>query len=286
MITVVITDLAAPSAETERAVAGADVVIHAAATLDSANQQRDTLEATEVLLDAIGKAPAPPHLVLISSLSVYAATAEGGTVTEATPLEQNPALRDGYCRAKLRQEQMATAAARTLAALTILRPGVLLGPGRIWNAHLGIPLGPVLLRLGTGGQIPLCQVAQCAEAVVLAAERKPSEIEILNLVDDDLPDRTRFVAALRQAGGPGQGGWPRLVVPLPWQLFAAVAHMAQWLPGLAAALPGLLRLPSLRARMMPQAYDNSRARARLGWQPRIRFETALAAARLPDRDHE
>ena len=92
-------------------------------------------------------------------------------------------------------------------------------------------------------------------------------------MDADLPDRPRYLSALQR------GGWPRLVVPLSWRGFDAVAGL---LSPMAPRLPGLLRRPALRARMMPLAYSNARMQARLGPFPQPSFEDAMAAAQGAD----
>ena len=254
-------DLAEPGAALDAALVGVDAVIHAAAALsgDDAVHARDTVLATRRLVAAM---PQNMPLVLVSSLAVYAGDLRPGSlIDETTPLEPLPALRDAYCRAKLAQEEIARAQGRLL----ILRPGAVWGPGHLWNAHLGVALGPILLQMGSKGPVPLCHVDHCALGLVLGAERWDGP-EVVNVIDDDLPDRARYVAALRQ------GGWPKLVLPLPWQLPDLVA--AREAP---TRLPGLLRRPALRARMMPLRYDNE-ALHRLGWEPLHGFDAGMQAA--------
>ena len=250
-----------------------DVVIHAAAILsgDDAVQLRDTVAPTRVMLQAMKSLAKPPRLVHVSSLSVlgYTDLPPMSQVDEMTPLETAPDKRDAYTRAKLRQEVDVLAASDRFAVL-ILRPGTIYGPDRLWNSHVGVGVGPVLIRIGGAGVIPLIHVTDCATALVKAAEQpgKIGEPQILHLVGDNLPDRPRFLAALRK------GGWPRLVLPLPWQALDLAGRLLSAVPG----LPGLLRPPVLRARMMPLRYSNDRAKAALGWQPGIDFATGMARA--------
>lgn len=241
--------------------AGVDAVIHCAASLhgDDAVQARDTGLATARLIAAMQGLNPPPKLVLVSSLSVYAGDLPPGSlIDETTPLEPNPAQRDAYTRAKLAQEG-AVLASRLRNC--IARVGAVWGPGRLWNAHLGVPLGPLLIRIGSGGQVPLAHVQNVALALVMLAETGTG---VINVVDDDRPSPRDYVAALRG------GGWPKLVVPVSWRLF-------DW----ACALPlpgGLFRRPTLRARMMPRRYSNARLHD-LGWSPVIGFAAGLRAAR-------
>lgn len=247
--------------------AGADCVIHLAGSLsgDRAVQARDTLGATERLIAALSAMPLPPRVVLASSVAVYDADASG-IITEATPIEPRPARRDAYAQAKLAQEAMLRASG---LSHTILRPGAILGPGRIWNAHLGPVIGGVLVMMEQRGEVPLVSIDDCAQAFVLAAEG-PGEGRALNILGRDRPTRARFVAALRAEG------WPRHVLPLNWR----VAMPLAWcLAPLGARVPGLLRPAVLRARMAPVTYDIAAAEAALGWTPAEDFETALARAR-------
>ncbi len=248
---------------------GACAVIHAAARMtgDDLAQTRDTVAPTEAVLEAAARAGA--RLVLVGSLSVIgaAALAPFDTVDEGTLVEARPELRDPYTRAKLRQEQLAREiATRHGAALRIVRPGALFGPGQLWNAHLGVTLGPLLIGPRHHGELPLCWLPHAAAALVLAAEAPAGAgFEVIHAVDDDRPDRSRFLRAIGQ----------RAALPLGWRGVDAVAGA---LAPFGARLPGLLRRPVLRARWMPLRYSNARLRA-LGWRPEADFDAAMAAAR-------
>ncbi len=276
-IEVVAVDLAEPGQALRGALDGVDAVIHLAGAMRGPQgaMLRDTVIATEALLRAIGSharnAPMP-RVVLASSLAVYASgrLSPGAVLTERFPLEDAGALRDGYTRAKLAQEKVARAAALKYAIpLWVLRPGAIFGPGHVWNAHLGQRIGPLMVQIGGRGAIPVSYVAHTAMAMVAAAARDPGEVTSVNVIDDDLPDRARYLAALRGHGG------PRLVVPLHWRVPDTLAGM---LAPFAKDLPGLLRRPVIRARVMPLGYDNRVLHDRLGWQPRHDFDAAMALA--------
>lgn len=243
-----------------------DCVIHLAGALsgDWAVQTSDTLNATRRLIAAMQAQPLPPRLVLSSSIAVYSADAMG-VVTEATPLEDRPEQRDAYARAKLAQEAMLRESG---LRHTILRPGAILGPGRVMNAHLGPGIGSALILMEQGGEVPVVSLADCARAFAFAAEA-PGEGRALNILGADLPTRARYVAALRRTG------WPRHVVPLNWRLILPLAWL---LSPLGARLPGLLRPAVLRARMRPLRYDIAAAELALGWVPQDDFDTAFLRA--------
>lgn len=252
------------------ACAAADVVLHLAASMsgDAAAHARDTLAATERLLAAM---PADGRLVLLGSIAVYdmgRATA-GDMITEATPLLEDDSPADTYARSKRAQERLVQA---SNIAQTILRAGAIFGPGRLWNAHVGLRVGGGVLRMASGGQIPLVHIATCTKALVNAAEQ-PAQAPI-NLIDEDLPDRKRFLAALVPA--------PRFVLPLNWRWVLPLGWLAARMRG-EDRLPGLLRPAVLRARFLPVSYDNSRMRAALGLRQPQGFEALMHAAQDGDK---
>lgn len=248
-------------------VQGVDVVIHCAAALrgDDVAQARDTVLATQRLIAAMQAQSPAPKLVLAGSMAVYAGDLPAGTVIdEATRLEPNPGQRDAYMRAKAAQEAAVLASGLVHC---IARVGAVWGPGHLGNAHLGIALGPVLIRLGAGPELPLAHVDNVAAALILLAERGAG---VVNVLDDERPSPAAYVAALRR------GGWPRIVLPLPWRLFDLLALLP--LPH----RPGLLRRPVLRARMAPRRYTNQRLHG-LGWHPVIGFDAGMCFAHKADR---
>lgn len=257
-----------------------DVVVHLAASMSgvAAVQQRDTVEATRSLLIAALRTDQPPAFVQASSMSVYGTTglSAGDTMTEETPLEEHGHLRDAYCRAKLGQELLfSTAAADAGLPLQMLRIGAIWGPGRLWNAHLGIGAGPVLFRIGWSGQLPLSHVRHAAQAVRLAAEAAAQgRSGVVNVLDSDLPERSQFLRAFRQTG------WPRFVMPLPFGWMAALARLTG-----SRLKHGLLKMPTLRARMLPLCYSNTNLRDGLSWQPEAGFDDLMAEA-LTEEGHD
>jgi nucleoside-diphosphate-sugar epimerase len=169
------------------------------------------------------------------------------------------------------------AAAANGGSWTILRPGLVFGPGRTWFHHLGIAGAGNWVCLAPDSLLPLTYVANCAEAIVLAAESGNADGEILNLVDDDLPTRRDYVERLSERTTPR----PR-VAALPWSLLDRLSRVAastdRTLFRGHAPIPDLLRPASLHARCKPLRYTNARAKHVLGWQPRIAWRDALDAS--------
>jgi nucleoside-diphosphate-sugar epimerase len=250
-----------------------DVLLHLAASMSgcAAMQQKDTVEATQTLMHAVMRSDAPPAIVLAGSMSVYSAMqlSAGDVVDESRALEDQPQLRDAYCQAKLAQEQICRDAAAAMnVPLQILRIGAIWGAGRLWNAHLGVSLGPIFLRLENKGEVPLSHSRHAAQALRLAAEAAACGwSDVINVVDSDLPDRATYLAQHRRTG------WPRLVLPFPWQVLAFLARLT------GSRLPfGLLKLPTIRYRMLPLRYANTQLTERLEWLPEAGFQALMDEA--------
>lgn len=254
---------------------GADAVIHAAAakTGDAAHQYDNTVVITQRLLAAMTDAGVR-RLVGVSSFAVYdtAALMPGALLDETAPLRATADTGDAYARTKREQE-------RVLAAydgdVTILRPGLIYGPGALWQFALGRALGRrTWLRIGPDAdELPWIYRDNCAEAIIAAATAPASIGACINLVDDERPGRSAFIARLN--------AFPALrrrVVTLPWATLTGCAHLAEALDRCVNGRlrrPGLLHPNILAEQFKPLRYDNSRAHSLLGWQPRISVDEAL-----------
>jgi nucleoside-diphosphate-sugar epimerase len=257
-----------------------DVAVHLAAAKegDVYSQLSTTVGGTENLIEAMNRASLK-RLVLVSSFAVYAygSVAARSTIDEDTPLDPQPHRRDPYATAKYLQEQCAHDGCRASGiSLTVLRPGVVIGPGNLWSARLGYELGSkAWLRIGFRARLPVTYVDNCAEAIVLAAEHsvaRPAETVspvVFNIVDDDLPTLHRYASLLRGASRPK----PR-VVPVPRAVVSGVGALAARNANASEVHP-LIRRAVLDARCKPFRFDNSRIKRDLGWRPRVGLEEAL-----------
>ena len=226
------------------AMTGCDAVIHLAAAMsgDAKDHARLTLAGTEHVIAAMKKAGIG-HLTLASSLAVYdtSKVAIGAALTDATPLVTTDSPRDAYSDAKAQQETLVSKAG--FESVTVVRPGIVYDTDRLWNAHLGVGAGPALFRAASGDPLPMCHVQRCAAALVQATAHLLRDT--ITLVDPSLPTRGQVIAKLQESG------WPKLVLPLPLGFLWTLARV---LTPLAPRLPGLLRAPVLRQRLMPMTY--------------------------------
>lgn len=260
------------------ALAGVDAVVHLAAAKggDFHTQFATTVLGTEVLLDAM-RAAGVARLVHVSTFSVYdyRALAVGSTLDEQSPVEAHPLDRDEYAQTKLVQEQLVRAFAAAGGAVTVVRPGAVYGPGNLWNAGMAAVLpGGLGLAFAPLGRLKLTYVENCAEAIVLAAERPEAVGATVNIVDDAVPTQRGFARALRDHGLPVARS-----VPVPYRVARAFADLLAAVnlrvAGGRAKLPGIVVPAKLDAQFRPLRYTNAHAREVLGWRPRYTLDEAL-----------
>ncbi|GAB4360203.1 MAG: hypothetical protein Fur0042_29720 [Cyanophyceae cyanobacterium] len=281
-VTVVRADLTETAGLTA-AIAGVDVLVHlAAAKAGSWSQQRAvTVWGTDNLCAAV-IAAGVQRWIAISSFSVYGygPLRSGALLDETTPLERHPRDRDAYGRAKLAQETVFNHYRDIHGAqITILRPGIIYGPGALWNASLGAEIKGRRIWVESGATLPLIYVEHCADAIACAIAHPEAAGQVVNLVDDDLPTQRAYRRAVAQQDPTWRGG---LTIPWgPLRLKAgAIAAIAKAL-GQRDRLPGLLVPARLDARFKPLRYSNERAKKLLGWTPTYDFATALGRSFHP-----
>lgn len=262
------------STDLTAACAGVEAVIHLAARLsgDDAAIVSTAVEGTGRLLDAMEQAGVR-RLVLASSLSVYDWRAAEGWLDESSPLEPHPEARDGYTRAKLRQEQLARDRCQASGmTLTVLRPGVLWGSGREYPSTIGQDVGPIHFLVGAARQLPLVHVENCGDAFAAALEDRDEGGGTYNLIDDPDVTVSRFAGDhLRRSG---RGG---LAMPVPYGLTKAIAaslyHLAP-VP-LRRRLPSFMAPARFQARYKAVRISGAKFRTALGWSPPLTYEQCL-----------
>lgn len=195
------------------ALAGADVVIHAAAETAGGYEahQRNTVDATRHLLHAM-HAAGVRRLVLVSSLSVLRPPrSPWEQQDERTPRPGDPRPYGAYVWGKSLQEEMVEReAARLGIATRVIRPGALIDwdepelPGLMgrhlfgrWHLGLGRPALP----------IAVCDVSRCAEAIAWCATHFDEAPAVVNLFDPDLATRAALLRRLRAHGWTGRMAW-------------------------------------------------------------------------------
>lgn len=258
----------------------ADVVIHLAATKAGTvyDQFPGTVIATERLLAEMKRAGVR-RLVHVSTLSVYdyEASASEQVLAEDAPLAQGPLGLSAYTLTKLQQERLVREAAASGLAATIIRPGAVWGGDELWDGGLGKVLGPLWLAVGDGVTRKFTYVENCAEAIVLAAERDEAIGQTLNIVDDDVPTQREYAQMLKQHGIAVPAG-----VRVPLGVLRALVRTLDRVNAKAfagrARVPDMLNPISLDARFKRLIYPNTRAKEVLDWAPRYGLEEGLERA--------
>ncbi|MCC6486629.1 MAG: NAD(P)-dependent oxidoreductase [Candidatus Hydrogenedentes bacterium] len=271
-------DLRRPEGLAE-AISGCDAVLHLAAAVGGElyTQLAGTVVGTENLLKAMQSAGIR-RLIAVSSFSVYGYIGKWShsTLSETSPLETRLDERDDYCLTKVLQERLVReVSGREGWALTVVRPGVIYGRDHLWTACLGAELGErTWIRIGAWAKVPLTYVENCADAILLCAEREEAIGETFNIVDDRCPSHRGYIRLLRRRISPR----PR-VIPVSWTLMRLVCRCA-WISNQLffdgeGKLPSVLVPARMHARCKPLRYTNKRLRKTLGWSPRYSLEEAL-----------
>ena len=266
------------------AVSSVDAVIHLAVSQASV---ADTVVGTENLLDAMKQAKVK-RIVLISSFAVYnyIALRNWSELNELCAIEAEPEKRDNYCLAKLMQEDLVRIAGIEYGLrFTILRPGAIFGRGYLWTSRLGMDLSDRLwIRMGAWAKVPLSYAENCAEAVVMCAEKEEAIGKTFNVVDDETPTQRFYCRQLQRY----LNHRPR-IVPLPWTLVRTIARIAWFSNKLffnsKARLPQVLSPVSVHARFKPLYYSNRSLKESTGWKPRYSLAEALARSFAPDSNN-
>lgn len=264
-----------------RAVQESDVVYHLAAKLATTGRKNDFFETnvggTQAVLTASLEQRAQ-RVIYVSSLAVYGPAAPNQRIDENTPLDPLPESRDFYAHSKIVADRFALSfAQKTGLPLTIIRPGIVFGPGRpLPVALFGFSLGRLTVVFGSPeSRIPLTYLENLVDAIQMAARPEAAPLEQFNIVDDDdltleAYHRTRTqVEKTRTLFFPG---WPVLVAGP----FAAA--LSRVFP-----LGGALSRYQIQRALENRCYATDRVRQEIGWTPNVPLEKAIRLSVRPRR---
>ncbi len=276
-VEIVTGDLQEP-ASLGRAVSGMDTVVHAAATMAGPPQEyvATTCEGTRALFEAARDADVK-RVVYISSIVVLSMRApEGGEpIPEDGPYEMDEALLSTYTQSKLEAEKIALEfSQRSDMDVLVLRPGLLFGPrGKMFLPRTGYGFGKHLyVVIGLGhNRLPVCYVGNCADAILLAADRTDVAEGVFNIVDDEPVKQIEYLKEIKH-------GVRRdlRIVRVPYTLARVIAFFGE-LAGKITGLPWPFRSTHMIQCHRRLRYRNTLAKERLGWQPATSKRDALDA---------
>lgn len=265
-------DLRDPAA-IARAVAGVDWVIHCGARVSTSGPWEEfeavNVRATETLIERAAAAGVQ-RVVHVSSLSVYGVAADRMTVTEDSPYEDGAGERGFYARSKLAADQTASAAMRAGAPVTIVRPGLLYGPGRMPPlARRSAAVGPLRVLLASPDYLlPLAYVDNVADAIALAARSPRAQGRAYTIVDVHARQADYARLYRKHAGA----SWTPVYAPLALlRLAVSAAETGAKLLGRRSPITRHQVERTLRS----ATFDTRRAHEELGWQPRVPLDEAL-----------
>jgi nucleoside-diphosphate-sugar epimerase len=258
------------------AVAGCEVVIHAAAALKGspAEMFMDSVVASRNMLEAIVNELRPMRVVLVSSFGAMgvAELPRGAMVDENTPLEQHPERRDVYSHAKLRQEQLFHEySAKYGLDLVVLRPGVIYGPGGgHFSNRVGLSLFGRFLHLGGNNLLPLTYVDNCAEAIVVAALSPAASGQVYNVVDDDLVTSKQYLALYKSEVRRLRS------IPIPYPVLLWGSGMVErYHERSRGQLPAIFTPYKTRAMWGGNQFSNAKLKS-IGWRPILSTREGLS----------
>ena len=169
------------------------------------------------------------------------------------------------------------------APVTIVRPGLLYGPGRTPPlARRVAALGPLRILLASPDYLlPLAYVDNVADAIVLAARTPAARGRAYTIVDVHAR-QADYARLYRQCAG---ASWTPVYAPLG--LVRAAASAAERAAGLLGRRSPITRHQVERT-LRSATFVTRRAHDELGWQPRVPLDEALrrsfaAAARAERR---
>ena len=255
---------------------GVDAVIHLAAAVAGSEdvQFASTVVGTERFLEAMARS-STRRFIHVSSIAVYDWSRVRRTMDEETPLVNDVYEMGGYTIAKVWQERLVVRAAKENDwDLTIMRPGFIWGPGHGRIAGMGRQFGRIYLTFGLLTLLPLSEVRNCADCLVLALETPLPGTHIFNVFDSDGVRMLRYVSEYKRRSL--QRG---MILPIPYRLGLGIATLAKWASQLAfgkkGKLPSLLMPRRYESQFKPINFSNEKLKRELGWVQRYTFSESL-----------
>jgi nucleoside-diphosphate-sugar epimerase len=270
-------DLQQPAAIAE-ALAGAESVYHVAALVEAPGDLTDFLDAnrggTQRVFEAALRAGVR-RIVYISSIAVYGLVGANEIIDETTPYDPHASLRDSYAQSKIQADAFAADFARKNAhapnapSVTILRPGVIYGPGKpLPFGLLGFLAGKTSVIFGDRQNvIPLNYIENLVDAMQLAAA-SPSRDALREYIvlDDDGLTLEQYHQARTEVQGTRAlffSGAPVLAAAR----FAEAMHIVTPHSG--------FNVRQVQRALQNRRYSTTRIRQDLNWRPRVPLQEAL-----------
>jgi nucleoside-diphosphate-sugar epimerase len=267
------------SAAIARAVAGAAVVYHVAAMVEAPGDLADFLDANRGGTERVFHAAlqhAVGRLVYSSSIAVYGLMQGRACIDENTPYDPQPELRDSYSQSKIQADRFAASFAReNNLSTTILRPGVIYGPGKpLPLGLLGFAAGKTNVIFGnSANRVPLNYIENLVDALLLAGQSIHQGLREYIVLDDDDLTLQKYHAARKDVQGTRAlffSGAPVLAAAR----FAEATRLVR--PG-----AGGFSVRQVQRALEDRRYCTQSIRQELGWSPRVPLREALQRSVQP-----
>jgi nucleoside-diphosphate-sugar epimerase len=255
------------------ALAGIHTVYHLAAVFRRAgvpdSEYRTVhVDATRQLVECAAAAGVS-RFVHCSTVGVHGDVGQVGPATEDAPLQPG----DIYQQTKLEGEQMALSTAERVGMpLTVVRPGPIYGPGdrRLLKIIGGVARGRFMLVGDGSPRFQMVYVEDLIEGIRLAGETPGAVGRTYILTGDEAPTLNELVTQIAEVAHVTA---PRWHVPL-WPVWLAGALCE------AICVPFRVEPPIFRRRVKfftsNRWFDISRARAELGFSPKMHLRDGLS----------
>lgn len=256
---------------------GVDVMYHTAEV---------NLDGTQNIFEACIR-KAVPHVVYLSSIAVYGLAHKGEIIDEKTPYDPHFNERDADTRAKIEADQYAAAIGyKTKLAVTVLRPGIVYGPGK------PLPVAPFGWRAARNTSVvmgrrkqhfPLTYVENLADAMAMVSAGQGLRTFIV--IDDEDLTLGQYHRVREEVEHT-----PTLFLPgLPLLLAAIGFEVMMWL--IPAGFGAGNKWRRIQLQLQDRRFDTRRIRDGIAWAPQVSLKDAIRrtldyppADSLPARD--
>jgi len=252
------------------AVEGAQVVYHAAAKVRGSARRKEFIETnvagTQNVLEACLE-KGVLHVVYLSSIAVYGLVQAGTVITEATESDPRSSERNPYAQSKIEADQYVLGIGReTKLMVTILRPGIVFGPGEpLPSALLGFRIGNLHIAFGSREQyFPLAYIENLVDAIELVGLRTGGGVQSYIVLDDDdltLGTYHQVLTEVAKTRTLFLPGWPVLLAAQGAGVFSSRGR--RW-------------GREVRRALQNRHYDSRQIRKETGWGPKVDLPAAIA----------
>jgi nucleoside-diphosphate-sugar epimerase len=263
-----------------RAVAGCRYVVHCGALVSDWATVEEIREinvvGTRSLLD-VSVAAGVKRVVHLSTTDVYGYPG----VSEVDETHPHGRFRNWYAQTKLEAEREARCVEEaTGLELVILRPATVYGPGSeevVREMATAIRGGHMILVGGGHAMAGLIYVENLADAAVLSLVHDAAPGQAFNLTDGVPVTWRQFLDGIADGLG-----YRRVRFSLPYGVAFALGLSLEQAYRLLRRTTGLTVAPLLSRQAVhvlgrPQDFSSRKARAVLGWAPRVDYAAGLAA---------